>query len=86
LSIHLAVQPAHDATTNRTTAYLRVRDAESVQTAWSKPGLGGVTTAVEVTPWGMQEGAHTDPDGNVIRFGSPTTTDATQPSGADAPR
>jgi DNA-binding MarR family transcriptional regulator len=71
LSIHLAVQPGHDAEANRTAAYLKVGDANAVEAAWSKPGLGGVTRPVEETPWGMREGSHTDPDGNVIRFGSP---------------
>jgi DNA-binding MarR family transcriptional regulator/catechol 2,3-dioxygenase-like lactoylglutathione lyase family enzyme len=71
LSIHLAVQPGHDAEANQTAAYLRVHDADAVEAAWSKPGLSGVTRPVEETPWGMREGSHTDPDGNVIRFGSP---------------
>jgi DNA-binding MarR family transcriptional regulator/catechol 2,3-dioxygenase-like lactoylglutathione lyase family enzyme len=69
-SIHLAVQPGHDAEANRTAVYLQTLDADAVQAAWSKPGLGGVTSPVEDTSWGMREGSHTDPDGNVIRFGS----------------
>jgi DNA-binding MarR family transcriptional regulator len=71
LSIHLAVRPGHDPATNQTSAYLQVPNAGAVEAAWSKAGLGGVTRPVEETPWGMLEGSHTDPDGNVIRFGSP---------------
>jgi catechol 2,3-dioxygenase-like lactoylglutathione lyase family enzyme/DNA-binding HxlR family transcriptional regulator len=71
LSIHLAVQPDHNAQANRTAAYFQVGDVDAVETAWSKTGLGGVTSPVEEKPWGMREGSHTDPDGNVIRFGSP---------------
>jgi DNA-binding MarR family transcriptional regulator len=51
-------------------AYLYVRDADALYEEWSKPGLRGQTWPVEVKPWGVREGSHTDPDGNVIRFGS----------------
>jgi len=71
VSIHLAVLPDHQAGSNATAAYLQVSDADAVHAAWSKPGVGGVTRAVNDTPWGMREGSHTDPDGNLIRFGSP---------------
>ena len=71
LSIHLTVQPGHDAQANRTAAYFQVDDVDAVESAWSKTGLGGVTRRVEEKPWGMREGSHTDPDGNLIRFGSP---------------
>ena len=70
VSIHLAVRPDHQAESNRTAAYLQVDDADAVQAAWSQPGVGGLTRPVEETPWGMREGSHTDPDGNLIRFGS----------------
>jgi len=30
-----------------------------------------VVNLPEDTEWGQHEGAHVDPDGNVIRFGSP---------------
>jgi catechol 2,3-dioxygenase-like lactoylglutathione lyase family enzyme len=71
VSIHLAVHPDHQTEGNVTAAYLRVSDVDAVHAAWSRPGVGGVTRAVSDTPWGMREGSHTDPDGNLIRFGSP---------------
>ena len=37
----------------------------------SRPGLGGQTLPVCLTPYQLREGAHIDPDGNLIRFGSP---------------
>jgi DNA-binding MarR family transcriptional regulator/catechol 2,3-dioxygenase-like lactoylglutathione lyase family enzyme len=52
-------------------AYLYVRDAGALYEEWSKPGIAGHTHPAEPTPYGMREGSHTDPDGNVIRFGSP---------------
>jgi len=72
VSIHLSVRPDHQAADNTSAAYLQVPDADAVQAVWSKAGLGGVTRPVEGTPWGMREGSHTDPDGNLIRFGSPS--------------
>ncbi|MGH3410576.1 MAG: hypothetical protein ACRDRJ_49980 [Streptosporangiaceae bacterium] len=31
---------------------------------------------MHTTDYGMREGSHTDPDGNVIRFGSETASEA----------
>jgi DNA-binding MarR family transcriptional regulator/catechol 2,3-dioxygenase-like lactoylglutathione lyase family enzyme len=70
-SIHLAAEPGRTSASQGAAAYLQVPDADTVHAAWSTPGLGGVTHPVEDTPWGVREGSHTDPDGNVIRFGSP---------------
>jgi DNA-binding MarR family transcriptional regulator/catechol 2,3-dioxygenase-like lactoylglutathione lyase family enzyme len=72
VSIHLDVRPGHNPQANRTAAYLQVGDPDAVYAAWSQPGLGGVTRPVEDTSWGMREGSHVDPDGNLIRFGSPS--------------
>ena len=51
-------------------AYLYVADADALYDEWSRPGLGGHTHPVEPTPYGLREGSHNDPDGNLIRFGS----------------
>jgi hypothetical protein len=34
-------------------------------------GVGGLTRRVGDTPYKLREGSHVDPDGNLIRFGSP---------------
>jgi DNA-binding MarR family transcriptional regulator len=52
-------------------AYLYVRDADALHAEWSRPGIGGHTHPVGPTPYGLREGSHTDPNGNLIRFGSP---------------
>jgi DNA-binding MarR family transcriptional regulator len=52
-------------------AYLRVRDADALCEEWSRPGIGGDTHRVGPTDYQMREGSHVDPDGNLIRFGSP---------------
>lgn len=66
--LHLAADPdpAHHAWT-----YLYVRDADALYEEWSRPGIGGHTRPVGPTPYKRREGSHTDPDGNLIRFGSP---------------
>jgi catechol 2,3-dioxygenase-like lactoylglutathione lyase family enzyme len=51
--------------------YIHVDDADAVYAAWSAPGVKGETLAPADRPWRRHEGVHTDPDGNVIRFGSP---------------
>ena len=55
----------------RAAAYLYVRDADALYEEWSRPGIGGHTHPVGPTPYRLREGSHTDPDGNLIRFGSP---------------
>jgi DNA-binding MarR family transcriptional regulator len=68
--LHLQVHAGH-ARHRPASAYLSVRDAAALSEEWSRPGIAGHTHPAEPTPWGMLEGSHTDPDGNVIRFGSP---------------
>jgi DNA-binding MarR family transcriptional regulator/catechol 2,3-dioxygenase-like lactoylglutathione lyase family enzyme len=70
VSLHVAADPAHD-TARGASAYLYVRDADALYEQWSRPGIGGSTHPVAATPYGLREGAHVDPDGNLIRFGSP---------------
>ena len=50
-------------------AYLFVDDADRLAAAWRAAGVE--VHAPEDTEWGQHEGALVDPDGNVIRFGSP---------------
>jgi catechol 2,3-dioxygenase-like lactoylglutathione lyase family enzyme len=52
-------------------AYLTVHAAAALYAAWSQPDIAGTTQAPADMPWGMHEGVHTDPDGNIIRYGSP---------------
>jgi hypothetical protein len=71
VSLHLSVQPDLDPRVGASAAYLYVEDADALFAAWSRPGIGGVTRPVNTTPYTLREGAHIDPDGNLIRFGSP---------------
>jgi hypothetical protein len=48
-----------------------VRDADALYAEWTRPGIGGQTRPLGPMPYRLREGSHIDPDGNVIRFGSP---------------
>jgi catechol 2,3-dioxygenase-like lactoylglutathione lyase family enzyme len=50
-------------------AYLFVEDADRLAQEWRSAGIE--IHGPEDTEWGQHEGAVVDPDGNVIRFGSP---------------
>jgi catechol 2,3-dioxygenase-like lactoylglutathione lyase family enzyme len=68
--IHLGAEP--DLATRpdrRATAYLFVEDADALAQTWR--AAGGDVRQPEDTEWGQHEGVLIDPDGNVIRFGSP---------------
>jgi len=54
--------------------YLHVDDADQLADDWRRAGLSVVGPADY--DYGKREGSHTDPDGNLIRFGSPTPVSA----------
>jgi catechol 2,3-dioxygenase-like lactoylglutathione lyase family enzyme len=68
LELHLAVDPDGGGAE----VYLHVPDADAVAEAWSGPG----TTEPTDKPWHVREGSHVDPDGNLLRFGSPLASGA----------
>jgi DNA-binding MarR family transcriptional regulator len=68
--LHLAADAGHDPARG-SAAYLYVRDADALYAEWSRPGIGGHTHPAGPTPYRLREGSHVDPDGNLIRFGSP---------------
>ena len=63
LELHLTVDPDSAGAE----VYLHVPDADAVAAAWAGPG----TTEPTPKPWHVREGSHVDPDGNLLRFGSP---------------
>jgi DNA-binding MarR family transcriptional regulator len=68
--LHLITVPADEAL-HPASAYLYVRDADALYEEWCQPGIGGQTHPVSATPYKLREGSHLDPDGNLLRFGSP---------------
>jgi predicted enzyme related to lactoylglutathione lyase len=67
VEIHLG--QVADSNRRRASAYVHVDDAEAVAAEWR--AAGGEVHGPQDTEWGKHEGALVDPDGNVIRFGSP---------------
>jgi hypothetical protein len=72
IEIHLGVVPGDDRRTS--SAYLFVDNADDLAAAWRS--AGAEVHPPQDTEWGQHEGAVVDPDGNVIRFGSPIGTTA----------
>jgi len=79
--LHLVADHHQDGQHHSASAYLYVRDADALYLEWSQPGIGGQTSPVRSTPYKLREGSHTDPDGNLIRFGSPMESEV--PTGPD---
>jgi catechol 2,3-dioxygenase-like lactoylglutathione lyase family enzyme len=74
VSLHPALDEGHGPEAGHQhvgTAYLYVEDADALYDEWARPGVGGLTGRVRDTPYKLREGSHVDPDGNLIRFGSP---------------
>jgi predicted enzyme related to lactoylglutathione lyase len=67
IEIHLGVAPGGDHRTS--SAYLFVDNADDLAAAWRS--AGAEVHSPQDTEWAQHEGAVVDPDGNVIRFGSP---------------
>jgi hypothetical protein len=67
IDIHLGVVPGDDRRTS--SAYLFVDNADDLAAAWRS--AGAEVHSPQDTEWGRHEGSAVDPDGNVIRFGSP---------------
>ena len=68
VELHLGTVPT-GRTASPTTAYLFVNDADALAAEWREAGMD--VRSPEDTPWGKREGVMVDPDGNIIRFGSP---------------
>jgi predicted enzyme related to lactoylglutathione lyase len=66
LTIHLARQQSGDEAGS---LYIHCDDADELADEWRKAGLE--VTGPKDEEYGKREGSHVDPDGNVIRFGSP---------------
>jgi predicted enzyme related to lactoylglutathione lyase len=68
VEIHLGTVPA-GVRTAPMSAYLFVDDADEWAHRWTAAGAD--VRPPEDTPWQQHEGVVIDPDGNIIRFGSP---------------
>jgi hypothetical protein len=67
--IRLCVASDLDTSTAKHSAYLWVDNSDAL--ANERLAVGAEVHMPEDTEWGQHEGAVVDPDGNVLRFGSP---------------
>ena len=68
VELHLAVVAGHDPLRTAAAAYLHVPDADALAAEWASVERTGAPVD---TDYGLREGWHIDPDGNLLRFGSP---------------
>ena len=71
IEIHLAKVSKVNHRTTTSCAYVWVDDAATLYDEWATAGVAGQLHPPNPTDYGLAEGAHVDPDGNLIRFGSP---------------
>ncbi|MBY6264060.1 VOC family protein [Azospirillum sp. 412522] len=83
VGLHLALVPDLDPERSAVACYLYVGDADALHAAWQAAKAGGRLTEVADTPYGLREFAHIDPDGNLLRVGSPMTKPMTTGRDAD---
>jgi len=69
LNLHLDRSEEYGPRPGGGVLYIHCGDADEVALEWRKAGLDVDGPADK--PWGKCEGSHIDPDGNIIRFGSP---------------
>jgi hypothetical protein len=68
VEIHLELVDHMDPLLSAGGAYLHVPDADALAAEWA--GVERTGAPVD-TDYGLREGWHIDPDGNLLRFGSP---------------
>ena len=71
VALHLSSMPDLDPLKGAGCVYLYVDDADQLAREWTDAGVGR-TVAPADTEYGLREGAHLDPDNNLLRFGANT--------------
>lgn len=71
VSLHLARVDNVYPKMTLVSAYLNVADADALHGEWSTAGVEGRIHELTDTDDGLREGADVDPDGNLLRYGSP---------------
>ncbi len=69
--LHVSYAPDVDPSLNAVSAYLYCDDADALHAEWAASGVTGRHVAPMDTDYGLREGAYVDPDGNLLRYGSP---------------
>lgn len=69
VTLHLSLMPELDPLNGVGCAYLYVDDVDGLAHEWAEAGVGRTVAPVD-TDYGLREGAHIDPDNNLLRFGA----------------
>ena len=69
--LNLARRPDLDPDTTTSMVYVEVTDADATHARWLQADIGGHLEPPQDMPWDMREGRWVDPEGNLLRFGSP---------------
>lgn len=70
VELHLTQVSDLDPKTTTSAVYLFCDDADALYAQWRNAGVEGRFIAPMDTDYGLREGAHLDPDNNLVRFGS----------------
>lgn len=70
ICLHLSQVSELDPARSLVSVYLYVTDADALAAEWAAAGVPGRLVAPTDTDYGLREGAHVDPDGNLLRYGS----------------
>ncbi len=76
MQLHLAEVDRIEPDESLVAAYLYVSDAQALHPEWAKSATEGRFVAPVHADYGLVEGAYVDPDGNLLRYGSPVTQTA----------
>ncbi|MEO6715168.1 MAG: VOC family protein [Mycobacteriales bacterium] len=71
VDLHLATVQRVRPAESTVAVYLYVSDAHALHSEWTNAGVDGRHVPPVHTDYGLIEGAYVDPDGNLLRFGSP---------------
>jgi catechol 2,3-dioxygenase-like lactoylglutathione lyase family enzyme len=71
VSFHLSKVEDVNPKTTLVSVYVYVSDADALHAEWSGTGVEGQFHEPTDTDYGLREGAYVDPDGNLLRYGSP---------------
>jgi hypothetical protein len=69
INLHFHLVPDHSPA-HAGALYIGVDDADALHAEWAAAGIGETSDLFD-PGFGVWEAAHTDRDGNIIRFGSP---------------
>ena len=77
VELHLATVERVQPDLSTVAVFLSVGDAHALHQEWREAVVDGRLVPPVETDYGLVEGAYVDPDGNLLRFGSPAGTGTT---------